>query len=103
MKTAILKLETLHLYPHLAEDFDQEIERLVADCAKRPGLSKARRLDLRIEIAPHKQDPDDVTISCAVGTKQPARVLDSVRGRRTRKGQLQFDFLEPGEEEKIDQ
>ncbi len=43
MKTTVLKLETLHLVPGLAKDFDLQISSLVADCKSRPGIGKKRR------------------------------------------------------------
>lgn len=59
MKTAVMKLETLHLIPGLAEDFDQQVMVMVEDCKKRPAINKARKIKLEIEIKPHPQDPDD--------------------------------------------
>lgn len=92
MKTATLKLETLHLIPGLREDFDRQIESLVADCKTRPGITKKRSLKVEIMIVPHKEDPDDVVILPVISTKRPATEIDPIRGRRTRNGQLQFDF-----------
>lgn len=96
MTTATLKLETLHLIPGLKEDFDRQIESLVADCKVRPGVGKPRVLKVTIEIKPHKQDVDDVWISPVIESKRPATAIDPIRGRRTRNGQLQFDFSEDG-------
>jgi hypothetical protein len=99
MKTATLKLETLHLIPGLAEDFDQQVAVMVDDCKKRPAIVKGRRIKLEIEIKPHPQDPDDVLIFPLTSAKSPSRAIDPIRGRRTRQGQLQFDFAEGGLEE----
>lgn len=98
MKTATLKLQTLHLIPGLADDFDRQIESLVADCKQRPGLEKARVLELKITVEPHPQDADDVWIRPIIGSKRPATQIDAIRGRRTRTGQLQFDFADEAEE-----
>lgn len=98
-KTATLKLETLHLIPELAGDFDQQIASLVADCKARPAIKKKRSLKVEISVEPHPQDPDDVWIYPVVSSKRPATEIDPIRGRRTRAGQLQFDFAEDlGEE-----
>lgn len=92
MKTATLKLETLHLIPGLEEDFDQQVASLVADCKTRPAVTKKRSLKLEIIIEPHQQDPDDVWIMPVISSKRPSTEIDPIRGRRTRAGQLQFDF-----------
>lgn len=96
MKTATLKLETLHLIPGLAEDFDRQVEQLVADCKQRPGLAKPRKLKLELDVEPHADDADDVWVRPVISTRRPATQIDPVRGRRTRAGQLQFDFSEDG-------
>jgi hypothetical protein len=88
MKTATLKLQTLHLIPDLADDFDEQVERMVADCKARPAIDKGRKIKIEIEIKPHPQDPDDVLILPVTSSKTPARSIDPVRGRRTRAGQL---------------
>lgn len=92
MKTATLKLETLHRIPGLQEDFDAQVEALVADCVRRPAVTKERVLKVEIRISPHKADPEDVWIIPVISTKRPATQIDPIRGRRTRAGQLQFDF-----------
>lgn len=94
MKTATLKLETLHLVPGLKAEFDQQMESLVADCKRRPGLSKVRKLKIEIEVKPTTDDADDVWIQPLVSSSRPGTAIDRVRGRRTRTGQLQFDFEE---------
>jgi hypothetical protein len=101
MKTAILKLETLHHVPGLSADFNRQIESLVADCKARPGVTKKRSLKVELMIVPHKEDPEDVVILPVISTKRPATEIDPIRGRRTRAGQLQFDFDDAisGEEE----
>lgn len=98
MKTATLKMETLHLIPGLSADFDQQIAALVADCKLRPGITKKRALVIEVEITPHKEDPEDVWISPVIKSKRPATTIDPIRGRRTRAGQLQFDFADAGDE-----
>ena len=99
MKTAPFKLENLHLIPGLQEDFNRQVEALVADCKQRPALAKARSVKLEIEIEPHVSDPEDVWIRPKLSTKRPATSIDPIRGRRTRAGQLQFDFAEDGDVE----
>lgn len=94
MSTATLKCETLHLIPGLKEDFDRQVESLVADCKMRPAVAKKRTLKLEIIIEPHKQDPDDVWIIPVISSKRPSTQIDPIRGRRTRNGQLHFDFAE---------
>lgn len=94
MKTATLKLETLHLIPGLGEDFDKQVESLVADCKTRPGVSKERTLKLELKIEPHEEDADDVWIRPVITSKRPSTMVDPIRGRRTRSGQLQFDFAD---------
>ncbi len=95
-KTATLKLETLHLIAGLREDFDRQVEQLVADCKARPAVAKERTLKLELKIEPHEQDPEDVWIKPVITTKRPSTQIDPIRGRRTRAGQLQFDFSEDG-------
>lgn len=99
MKTATLKLETLHLIPGLEDDFNGQLEALIADCKRRPAMAKARTLEVKLKIEPHKADPEDVWIVPVIQSKRPATQIDSIRGRRTRAGQLQFDFAEGGLEE----
>lgn len=94
MNTATLKLETLHLIPALKEDFETQLQQLIADCKRRPGMGKARTLKVELTIKPHKTDPDDVWIQPVVSSKRPATTIDPIRGRRTRADQLQFDFAE---------
>ncbi len=96
MNTVTLKLETLHRVPGLADDFDAQIEALVADCIKRPGLAKDRTLKVEIRIRPHATDPQDVTIEPVIATKRPSTVLDPIRGRCTKRNQLQFDWSAEG-------
>ncbi len=71
-KTATLKLETLHLIPGLQEDFDRQIEALVADCKAPPGNTADRALKVELKIRPHKEDAEDVLISPVITSKQPA-------------------------------
>lgn len=92
MNTATLKLQTLHLIPGLEDDFTSQLEALIADCKKRPGMAKPRTLEVKIKIEPHKDDPEDVWIAPVILPKRPATQVDAIRGRRTRSGQLQFDF-----------
>lgn len=92
MQTATLKLETLHLLPGLGDDFDQQVQAMVEDCRRRPALAKPRKIKLEIEIKPHPEDSDDVLITPVTQVKAPARLIDPVRARRSRSGQLQFDF-----------
>lgn len=93
-KVAPFKLENLHFIPGLKDDFNRQIEALVQDCKQRPGLSKSRTVKLEFEIEPHADDPDDVWIRPKISTKRPATSIDPIRGRRTKSGQLQFDFEE---------
>lgn len=94
MKTATLKLETLHLIPGLEDDFNGQLEALIADCKRRPSMAKARTLEVKLKIEPHEADPEDVWIVPVIQSKRPATQIDPIRGRRTRAGQLQFDFAE---------
>lgn len=99
MSTATLKLETLHLIPGLKQDFDLQIESLVADCKRRPAVGKERSLKVELKIKPHAEDPEDVLIIPVISSKRPSTEIDPIRGRRTRSGQLQFDFAADGLEE----
>lgn len=99
MKTATLKLETLHLIPLLAEEFEAQVSALVADCHRRPGLNKKRTLKIELEITPTTDDAEDVFIQPVISSKRPSMAIDKVRGRRTRQGQLQFDFSEESDGE----
>ena len=65
---------------------------MVADCRKRPGLAKHRTVKVEIKIKPHPQDPDDVVIEPVTTSRTPAKALDPIRGRCTRRNQLQFEF-----------
>ena len=94
MQTAVLTLETLHqMSADLAADFAQQVEAAVLDCRQRPSLPDKREVNLRITIKPHPEDPDDVLITPVTTRKTPARKIDPIRARRTRKNQLLFDFL----------
>jgi hypothetical protein len=97
-KTATLKLETLHLIPGL-KDFQLHLERPgLVDGGPRAAVGD-ERFDLPVEvIEPHPQDAEDVWISPIITSKRPATKIDPVRGRRTRTGQLQFDFADDLEE-----
>jgi hypothetical protein len=99
MQSATLTLETLHLLsPGLADDFRQQLESAVQDCHQRPSLAQKREVTIRLTITPHPQDPDDVEIQPVTTRKMPARKIDVVRGRRTPKNQLQFDWQRGGED-----
>lgn len=94
MQTATLTLETLHrLSDDLAADFQQQVEAAVLDCRQRPSLAAKREVNIRLTIKPHPEDPDDVTIVPVTTRKTPARNIDPIRARRTRRNQLQFDFM----------
>lgn len=80
------------LSPDLEADFKQQLESAVADCRQRPSLAKKREVHVKLEITPHPQEPDDVIIQPITTRKTPSRVIDPIRGRRSRKDQLQFDF-----------
>jgi hypothetical protein len=41
----IFKLETIHKVGHLAEDFDGLLTAAVADCKRRPGMQKPRKIN----------------------------------------------------------
>ena len=93
MQTTELSLETLHLFSaDLADDFDLQLREAVADCRQRPSLAAKREVSIRLNIKPHPDDPDDVTIEAITTRKTPARKLDPIRARRTARNQLQFDF-----------
>jgi hypothetical protein len=100
VQSAELTLETLHLLsPDLGEDFKQQLTFAVADCRQRPSLAKKREVHLRLEITPHPQDPDDVVIQPITTRKTPARMIEPIRGRRSRNDQLQFSFNKDEDEE----
>lgn len=99
METAVLTLETLHKIPGLAEDFNAQVEQIIADCKKRPGVSKKRVVKVEIEIKPHGEDAEDVYISPVISSKRPSTVIDTIRGRCTKRNQLMFDFGDEANEE----
>ena len=93
--TTDLTLKSLHLLsPGLAADFDEQLTAAVLDCKQRPALGKARELTIKLTIIPHPEDADDVLIQPVTTRKTPARKIESVRARRSRRNQLQFDFSE---------
>ena len=93
MKTANLKLETLHhLSDELCSDFEQQLAAAVADCRARPALKKPREIKITLRVKPHPQDADDVMITPITTAKTPAREGDPIRARRSVRNQLQFDF-----------
>ena len=95
METTQLSLKSLHLLsPGLADDFDEQLAAAVLDCKQRPSLSKPRTVEIKLTITPHCEDPDDVSIQPVTTRKTPARKIETVRARRTRMNQLQFDFDE---------
>ena len=93
MQTTELTLRSLHLLSSgLAEDFAQQLDAAVSDCKQRPSLSAKREITLKLTIIPHPEDPDDVLIEPITTRKMPARKIEPIRARRTRRNQLQFDF-----------
>lgn len=95
METTELSLKSLHLLSSgLAADFSEQLQSAVLDCQQRPSLSEKREVTIKLTITPHPEDPDDVIIQPITTRKTPARKIDPIRGRRTRKNQLQFDFAE---------
>lgn len=95
MRSATMTLETLHLLSNdLCDDFKQQLDAAIADCRQRPAPSKKRRVELRLDITPHPQDPDDVIIQPVTIRKTPARLIQPIRARRGRGDQLQFDFAD---------
>jgi hypothetical protein len=93
MAVAALQCSTLHLLPGVAEDFGDQIKRLVEDCKSRPAIDKPRILKVELRISPHPQDANDVSIEPILTTKSPARRHDPIRARCSRTNQLQFDFV----------
>ena len=95
MQTTELTLKSLYLLSDdLVADFDDQLLAAVADCRQRPSLAAKREVTLKLTIVPHPEDPDDVLIEPVTTRKTPARHIDKIRARRTRKNQLQFDFQE---------
>lgn len=95
MNTTTLNLQTLHqLSQGLVEDFAQQLEAAVSDCRQRPALPQKREVTLKLTIVPHPEDVDDVLITPVTTRKTPARQIEPIRGRRTPRNQLQFDFQE---------
>lgn len=93
METTELTLKSLHLLSDgLAVDFDEQLEAAVLDCRQRPSLSARREVTIKLTITPHPEDPEDVLIEPVTTRKTPTRKIESVRARRTRRNQLQFDF-----------
>lgn len=101
-ETKLLCLETLHLIPGLKDDFDEQYKRLVEDCSKRSSLQKARKIKIELSLTPHENDPDDVVVETTTSSRMPARVIDPIRGRRTKTNQLRFDLSVLGEFERND-
>lgn len=98
MKTAALSLETLYLLSEdLTADFSEQMRTAVSDCRRRPADNKFRTVQVTLRLKPHPDDADDVLIEPVTTLKTPARKLDSIRARRSKQDQLQFDFLEDGE------
>lgn len=90
-----LTLRSLYLLSaDLADDFAQQLQAAVMDCKQRPSLAAKREVCIKLTIQPHPQDPDDVIIQPVTTRKTPARKIDPIRGRRTTRNQLQFDFAE---------
>lgn len=95
MQTTELTLKSLHLLsPGLAADFDEQLQAAVLDCKQRPSLAKKREITIKLSILPHPEDPDDVAIQPVTTRKTPARTIEIVRARRSKRNQLQFDFSE---------
>lgn len=93
MHTTELSLKSLHLLSDgLAEDFAQQLSAAVEDCKQRPSLAAKREITLKLTVTPHPEDPDDVLIEPVTTRKTPARKIEPIRARRTRRNQLQFDF-----------
>jgi hypothetical protein len=97
MKTGTLTLSNLHLLSEsLDDDFRQQLEAAVIDCRQRPSLAERREVTLKMVITPDPEDPDNVIIEPVTTRKTPARKIMPIKGRRTPKNQIQFDF-EPEE------
>lgn len=98
--TATLTLETLHIVSdELAQNFDQQMAIAVADCRQRPSQTDKRTVTIKVAIQPHPDDPDDVLIEPVTTLHVPSRKIDSLRARRTRADQLQFDFVAVSEDD----
>lgn len=94
MKTSTLETITLHRLPAVQEELDSRLRDAIRDCATKPQLKQARVVRLEIRLTPSKNDDDDVIVEPRVSSKFPARPLEPITARRTRGGQLQFDFDE---------
>lgn len=93
MESTQLTLRSLYLLSDdLVTDFDQQLQAAVQDCRQRPSLAQKRTVTLKLTITPHPEDPDDVSIEPVTTRTTPARKIDKIRARRTRRNQLQFDF-----------
>lgn len=91
--TDVLNLSTLaKASPEAAEDFQRLIESAVRDCKERPGCNKARKVTLALAFTPSEIDPEDFLCEPTVTSKTPSRLHDTFRGRRSKTGQLHFDF-----------
>ncbi len=98
MRTEELTLGTLHrLSEGLTSDFTQQLQAAVEDCRQRPALAEMRTITIKLEVAPHPEDPEDVIIRPVTTRKMPARKIDPIRARRTMHNQLQFDWVDEGD------
>ena len=99
MKTATLTLARLHeLSPDLTADFTHQLSVAVRDCKEKPQVKDPREVTVKLKIRPHPEDGDDVLITPVTTIKMPPRKNESIRARRTHRGQLQFDFADEQEE-----
>lgn len=82
---------------------DLALKRLVDDCADRPGLKKARRVTLEIEILPVMEgggELDSVIVEFGIKERIPARSSKAYNMRAGHDGALLFNELAP---EDVDQ
>jgi hypothetical protein len=78
----------------VAKSVDQAILRAVADCNDRPGLDKARRVTLEIDIEPVMEGSlHDIALTFRVGEKAPPRGSAAVVMRPAADGTLMFQDL----------
>lgn len=99
MQTELLTLDKLHLLDSdLVAAFDEQVALAVMDCMARSTLEADRCVTIELRICPVEDDPEDVIIDWDVALRTPAQKRTKkqkrgvIRARRSRLGQLQFDF-----------
>ena len=96
----VFSIRALHAIDEgeLEKDFDQQLRMLVADCLERPGIDKARKLILEIELKPDQKSNgtcDDVFVECSTHSKCPNRPVRPYRMAANVKGGLRFQPDQP--------